>query len=43
MFVKNKKKLFEDVKTIKSFKSNVNPKTQSKSRKSAYLIVIEKK
>ena len=43
MFVKNKKKLFKDVKTIKSFKSNVNPKTQSKSRKNAYLIVIEKK
>jgi hypothetical protein len=43
LFVKNKKKIFKGIKSIKSFKSNVNPKTQSKSYKNAYLIVLQKK
>lgn len=43
LFVKNKKKLFKDIKSVKSFKSNVNQKTQSKSYKSAYLVVLQKK
>ena len=41
IFIKNKSKILAGIKSIKSFKSDINSKTQSKS-KQRYLIIIEK-
>ena len=41
IFIKNKTKMLQRIKSIKIFKSNISAKTQSKS-KQRYLIIIEK-
>ena len=41
IFIKNKTKILPDIKSIKYFKSDISPKTQTKSQQ-CYIIVIEK-
>ena len=41
IFIKKKTKVLPDIKSIKYFKSDISPKTQTKSQQ-CYIIVIEK-